>query len=207
MGALISKDSLALPGRTLSRGLVRIRPRFDLAGATALAVVAGLGLGLTGCVSAHLRPSWAIYPLPRHQSHDGLAVVSQPDGYGIHIWLETDTSQTGLCRPRWIVDAARLFNGNGTAPFSSGLVPRQEFFQAVGRADVRRALRQQTQALCQQRAPRSSFRWLEPPRQNKDVTAERFPLLEQSDLLSDPAAEQQQEEQLLKPANASQPAS
>ena len=205
LGALIGKDSLALPGRTVSRGLVRIRPRFGLAGATALAVVAGLGL--TGCVSAHLRPSWAIYPLPRHQSHDGLAVVSQPDGYGLHIWLETDTTQPGLCRPRWIVDAARLFNGNGTAPFSSGLAPRQEFFQAVGRADVRRALRQQSQALCQQRAPRSSFRWLEPPRQNKDVTAERFPLLEQSDLLSDPAAEQQQEEQLLKPANASQPAS
>lgn len=165
--------------------------------------MAGLGGALSGCVSAHLRPSWAIYPLPRHQSHDGLAVVSQPDGYGLHIWIETDTTTAGLCRPRWIVDPARLFNGNGTAPFSSGLAPRQEFFQAVARADVRRALRQQSQALCQQRSPRSSFRWLEPPRSPKEVKAESFPLLEQSDLLRDPTAEQEQEDQLLNPANAS----
>jgi len=167
------------------------------------ALAAGLGGSLSGCVSAHLRPSWAIYPLPRHQNHDGLAVVSQPDGYGLHIWIETDTTTAGLCRPRWIVDPARLFNGNGTAPFSSGLAPRQEFFQAVARADVRRALRQQSQALCQQRSPRSSFRWLEPPRSPKDVKAESFPLLEQSDLLRDPTAEQQQEDQLLKPATTS----
>ena len=165
--------------------------------------MAGLGSVLSGCVSAHLRPSWSIYPLPRHQNHDGLAVVSQPDGYGLHIWIETDTTTAGLCRPRWIVDPARLFNGNGTAPFSSGLAPRQEFFEAVARADVRRSLRKQSQALCQQRSPRSSFRWLEPPRSPREVKAESFPLLEQSDLLRDPTAEQQQEDQLLNPTPTS----
>jgi len=57
----------------------RLRPA--LLGGTAMA----MGLGLTGCIPAHLRPSWAVYPLERHQRHDGLAVVSQPDGYGLHI--------------------------------------------------------------------------------------------------------------------------
>jgi len=175
-------------------GLARLRP--VLLGGTAIA----MGLGLTGCMPAHLRPSWAIYPLERHHSHDGLAVVSQPDGYGLHIWIETDTTTPGLCQPRWIVDAARLFNGNGTSPFSSGLAPRQEFFAAVARADVRRALRQQNQALCMERAPRSSFRWQEPPRSPQEVKAESFPLLEESDLLSDPQAVQEQEDQLLKPS-------
>jgi len=98
------------------------------------------------------------------------------------------------------VDAARLFNGNGTAPFSSGLAPRQEFFAAVARADVRRALRQQNKALCLERAPRSTFRWLEPPRSPQEVKTESFPLLEESDLLSDPQAVQEQEDQLLKPS-------
>ena len=31
---------------------------------------------------------------------------------------------------RWLVDPARLFNGNGTAPFSSGVASRTEFFEA-----------------------------------------------------------------------------
>lgn len=50
---------------------------------------------------AHRHPSWAIYPLQRQQPHDGLAVVNQPDGYGLHLWLETDTRQPGRCSPRW----------------------------------------------------------------------------------------------------------
>ena len=157
-------------------------------------------MGVTGCIPAQLRPSWTIYPLERHQRHDGLAVVSQPDGYGLHIWIETDTTTPGLCKPRWIVDAARLFNGNGSAPFSSGLAPRQEFFTAVARADVRRSLHKQNQALCHDRAPRSTFRWLEPPRNPQEVKAERFPLFEEADLLSDPADLQEQEDQLLKPS-------
>ena len=72
--------------------------------------------------------------------------------------------------------------------------------KAIARADVRRALRQQSQALCQERAPRRSFRWLEPPRSPQEVKIESFPLLEESDLLSDPAAVQEQEDQLLKPS-------
>jgi hypothetical protein len=96
---------------------------------------------LAGCGPTQRTATWSIYPLPRRVPHDGLAVVSQPDGYGLHIWIETDTRRQGLCQPRWTPDAARLFNGNGSAPFSAGLAPRQEFFDAVARQDVRRALR------------------------------------------------------------------
>ena len=195
--SLIDKDSVAVACQTVPAGVLRLRP--GLLRSTALATLA-TGLVLTGCMPAHLRPSWTLYPLERHQRHDGLAVVSQPDGYGLHIWIETDPTISGVCQPRWIVDAARLFNGNGSAPFSAGLAPRQEFFAAIARADVRRALRQQSQALCQERAPRRSFRWLEPPRSPQEVKIESFPLLEESDLLSDPAAVQEQEDQLLKPS-------
>jgi hypothetical protein len=152
---------------------------------------------LSGCMPAHRQASWAIYPLQRRVPHDGLAVVSQPDGYGLHIWVDTDTRQSGVCQPRWTPDAARLFNGNGTAPFSSGLVPREEFFQVVARQDVRRALKEQSEALCLARDPRSSFRWLEPPLSQAQVKEEKFPLLEQPDLLSEPAEVRKREEALL----------
>ncbi|WP_254988036.1 hypothetical protein [Cyanobium sp. ATX 6E8] len=165
----------------------------------ALAIALGAAL-LSACVPAHRHASWAIYPLQRVVPNDGLAVVSQPDGYGLHIWLDTDTRQSGRCQPRWSVDTARLFNGNGTAPFSSGLAPRQEFFEAVARADVHRALRQQSEALCRARAPRSSFSWVEPPRNAGEVKPETYPLLEEPDLLSDPNAVLEQEERLLQSA-------
>jgi len=151
----------------------------------------------TGCVPAHRHPTWAIQPLQRRVAHDGLAVVSQPDGFGLHIWIDTDTSKAGLCSPRWTPDAARLFNGNGTAPFSSGLATRAEFFEAVGRADVQRALRAEAEALCRSRAPGRRFQWQEPPRRPADVKAQRFPLLEEPDLLSDPNAVERSEQQLL----------
>ena len=167
--------------------------------ATGLSTAFGAGL-LTACVPAHRHPTWAIYPLQRRMAHDALAVVSQPDGYGLHIWIDTDTRQSGRCQPRWSADAARLFNGNGTAPFSSGLAPRQEYFQAIARQDVRRALRQQSQALCQQQSPRSSFSWVEPPRNAAEIKPEPYPLLEEADLLSDPKAVLEQEERLLNPA-------
>lgn len=152
---------------------------------------------LTACVPAHRHPSWAIYPLQRRVPHDGLAVVSQPDGYGLHLWIATDTSTPGVCRPRWSVDPARLFNGNGSHPFSSGLATREEFFEAVGRADVRRALRRQSEDLCRDRAPRSRFQWQEPPRSPSQVKAATYPLLEEPDLLSDPNAVLEREQQLL----------
>ena len=157
-----------------------------------------LVLGLSaGCVPAHRHPTWAIYPLQRRIPHDGLAVVSQPDGFGLHIWIDSDTSQAGVCRPRWTPDAARLFNGNGTAPFSSGLASRQEFFQAVARSDVQRALRAQSEALCRSNAPRSRFLWQEPPRRPQDVKPQRYQLLEEPNLLSDPNAVERSEQQLL----------
>ncbi len=152
---------------------------------------------LTACVPAHRHPSWAIYPLPRRLPHDGLAVVSQPDGYGLHLWIDTDTATKGVCRPRWSVDPARLFNGNGSHPFSSGLATREEFFEAVARADVRRALRRQSEALCRDRAAASRFQWQEPPRSPREVKAEAYPLLEEPDLLSDPNAVLEREQRLL----------
>jgi hypothetical protein len=129
-------------------------------------------------------------------------VVSQPDGYGLHLWIDTDTGTKGVCRPRWSVDPARLFNGNGSHPFSSGLATREEFFEAVARADVRRALRRQSEALCRDRAAASRFQWQEPPRSPREVKAEAYPLLEEPDLLSDPNAVQEREQRLLGDAPA-----
>lgn len=164
-----------------------------------------LALVASGCAPAHRRASWAIYPLARHQSHDGLAVVNQPDGFGLHIWIDVDISESGICQPRWRPDPARLFNGNGTAPFSSGLATREEFFQAVARRDVQRALRRESEALCKARAAERSFRWQEPPRRPEEVKEETFPLLQEHELLSDPEAIEQQESQLLNPPPAAAP--
>jgi hypothetical protein len=163
-----------------------------------------LSAALVGCVPAHRSASWTLYPLQRNQPHDGLAVVSQPDGYGLHIWLETDTSKQGVCKPRWLVDPARLFNGNGTAPFSSGLATRAEFFEAVARKDVQRALKQQLEALCKARAPKAQWQWSEPPLTPEQVTVQTFPLVEEQDLLPSPYEVRQQEEELM---NGAPPAS
>ena len=162
-----------------------------------LALAAGLALMLLGCVPAQRRASWAIYPLQRSQPHDGLAVVSQPDGYGVHLWLATDTTQAGVCRPRWLADPARLFNGNGTAPFSSGLATRAEFFDVVARKDVQRALRRELEALCRARAPKAAWRWSEPPHSPAQVKTPTFPLVEEPDLLPPPSEVRQREEALL----------
>jgi hypothetical protein len=137
-------------------------------------------------VPAHRSATWTIYPLQRSQPHDGLAVVNQPDGYGLHIWLSTDTREAGVCKPRWLVDPARLFNGNGSRPFSTGLASREEFFEAVNRQDVQRAMRQELQALCRKRAPKARWQWTAPPRSAAEVSAPTFPMLEERDLLSPP---------------------
>ena len=163
-----------------------------------------LAAALVGCVPAHRSASWAIYPLQRSQPHDGLAVVSQPDGYGLHLWLETDTSQEGVCRPRWLADPARLFNGSGSAPFSSGLATRAEFFEAVARKDVLRELKSELEALCKVRAPKAHWQWSEPPRKPADVKVQTFPLVEEQDLLPSPYEVRQQEEELM---NGAPPAS
>lgn len=170
---------------------------------TLLAWVAGAPL--LGCVPAQRRASWAIYPLQRSQPHDGLAVVSQPDGYGVHLWLATDTTQQGVCRPRWLADPARLFNGNGTAPFSSGLASRAEFFAVVARKDVLRALRRELEALCRARAPRARWQWSQPPASAAQVKALTFPLVEEPDLLPAPADIREQEAAILQGAPATSP--
>ena len=153
-------------------------------------------LALTAC-SATPSPSWNVFPLQRRMPHDGLAVVSQPDGFGLHLFLETDTDDPSVCTPRWFPDAARLFNGNGSAPFSAGLAPREEFFAAVRRRDVRRALQRELKALCQARAPQARWQWTEPPADASAVMPVQLPSYEQHDLLTDPAAEKQREDDLL----------
>jgi len=152
---------------------------------------------LSGCFGGEPKVSWRVYPLSRNQPHDGLAVVSQPDGYGLHVYLETDTSDPAVCRPRWLASPARLFNGNGTAPFSSGLASQTEFFAAVRRRDVRGALRRELEALCNARAPKARWQWQEPPRQASEVKPVRLPAWEEEDLLTDPAEERKRQEALL----------
>jgi hypothetical protein len=156
-----------------------------------------LALPLAGCVPAERRPSGWVYPLTRHQPDDGLAVVTLPGGEGLHIWIETDTSQPGICRPRWIPDAARLRGGNGPHPTSFGVAPREEFFRAQDRGTVRLALRRQVEGLCRRRAPRSDFVWEPPPRTAADYRPPALPLVEEPELLSTPRAIRRAEKKLL----------
>ncbi|CAI8163048.1 MAG: Uncharacterised protein [Prochlorococcus marinus str. MIT 9215] len=152
---------------------------------------------LTGCLRSGSSRSWAVYPLQRQVPHDGLAVVSQPDGYGVHIFLETDTSSPGICTPLWLPDPARLFNGNGTKPFSSGLASREEFFAVLASNKVRTALKQELEALCRYRAPTSRWHWQEPPRVAAEVKPVQLPALEEDDMLTDPMEEMERQEALL----------
>ena len=159
-----------------------------------MVVMAGL---LTACTQKK-STTWKVFPLQRNTPHDGLAVVSQPDGFGVHLYLETDTSDPAVCSPRWLPDPARLFNGNGSAPFSSGLAPRSEFLAAVNRRDVRNTLKQELEALCKLRAPQARWQWLEPPLKASELTPVSLPSLEYPDLLTDPAEEKEREDKLLK---------
>ena len=158
----------------------------------------GVALLLAACAGSEEPPSWRLFSLQRYAPHDGVAVVNQPDGYGLHIYLETDTSFPGVCRPRWLPDPARLFNGNGSTPFSSGLATRQEFFDAVGRSDVRDLLEKELEALCQARAPEDRWQWTEPPRSEDQVVPVQLPSLEEEDLLTNPVEELKRVRQLLK---------
>ena len=129
-------------------------------------------------------------------------MVNQPDGFGLHIYLETDTSFPGVCRPRWLPDPARLFNGNGSTPFSSGLATRQEFFDAVARSDVRALLKGELKALCLARAPEDRWQWTEPPRKEDQVVPVQLPSLEEEDLLTNPVEELKRARQLLRDQRA-----
>ena len=162
----------------------------------------GIALLLGACAAPKEPPSWRLFPLERHSPHDGVAVVNQPDGYGLHIYLETDTSFPGVCRPRWLPDPARLFNGNGSSPFSSGLATRQEFFDAVARSDVRALLKGELRALCLARAPEDRWQWTEPPRKEEQVVPVQLPSLEEEDLLTNPVEELKRARQLLRDQRA-----
>ena len=161
-----------------------------------------VALLLGACAAPKEPPSWRLFPLQRHVPHDGVAVVNQPDGYGLHIYLETDTSFHGVCRPRWLPDPARLFNGNGSSPFSSGLATRQEFFDAVARSDVRALLKGELRALCLARAPDDRWQWTEPPRKEEQVVPVQLPSLEEEDLLTNPVEELKRARQLLRDQRA-----
>ena len=169
-----------------------------------LRLLVALTLLTTACGAPEEPPSWKVFPLQRYSPHDGLAVVNQPDGYGLHIFLETDTSDPERCEPRWLPDPARLFNGNGTTPFSSGLATRAEFFEAVARSEVTRALEQEFEALCLQRAPDARWVWSEPPRSETEVEPVQLPALEQEDLLTNPVEELKRVKQLLRNQQAAE---
>jgi hypothetical protein len=162
----------------------------------------GVALLLGACTASKEPPSWRLFPLQRHVPHDGVAVVNQPDGFGLHIYLETDTSFPRVCRPRWLPDPARLFNGNGSTPFSSGLATRQEFFDAVARSDVRALLKGELKALCLARAPEDRWQWTEPPRKEDQVVPVQLPSLEEEDLLTNPVEELKRARQLLRDQRA-----
>lgn len=165
-------------------------------------VLAGLLTLLAAC-SDDQEPSSSlpIFALQRHEPHDGLAVVSQPDGYGLHLYLETDTSNPGVCQPRWIPDPARLFNGNGTAPFSSGIASRQEFFEAMQKPAVLKAARQELEKLCSNRAPDATWQWVDPPLATGDISPVALPAWEEQDLLTNPNDELKRQESLLEDAD------
>ena len=170
-------------------------------------VVAGLLTLLVSCSGDQQsqRP-WNVYPLPRNTPHDGLAVVSQPDGYGLHLYLETDTSNPGICQPRWIPDPARLFNGNGTAPFSSGTASRVEFFEAMQKPAVLKAARQELEKLCLNRAPDATWQWVDPPLATGEISPVALPAWEEQDLLTNPNDELKRQESLLEDADDKQDA-
>ena len=160
-------------------------------------MVGALAMALSGCVPAEERPSWRVYALPRQRPADGLAVVSRPQGEGLHLWLDVRTGEKGLCRPSWNPDAARLQGGNGDRPRSMGRAPRGEFFAALDHGPVRLALRRQLEQLCRQLAPQSTFVWQPPPRNPGELPPERPPMLEEADLLSHPTAVRRAEKQLM----------
>jgi hypothetical protein len=156
-----------------------------------------LVLASAGCQPARERSSGRVFPLPRHEPHDGLAVVTRPGGAGLHLYLDTDTTAPGNCAPRWHPEAARLVGGDGATPTSTGRVAAAEFFAALRRGRVRQALRREVEALCRSRAPKRWFVWREPPRNAAEVRPEPLPLLEREHLHSHPTAVQRAENQLL----------
>jgi hypothetical protein len=175
----------------MARCRSRLRRRLARTAALLLLVTAA------GCVPAGERSSGRVFPLPRHEPHDGLAVVTRPGGEGLHVYLDTDTRHPGSCAPRWHVETARLSNGDSPSPTSTGRVAAAEFFTALQRGRVRLALRREIEALCRNRAPRRWFVWREPPFTAAEVVLDPLPPLEDAQMLSHPTAVRRAEKQLL----------
>lgn len=176
----------AAPSSAAGDGRVR-----DLAAALLLSLL------LAGCRPAAERPSGRVFPLPRLRADDALAVVTRPGGEGLQIWLDPDTSRPGRCSPRWNPDAARLRDGDGWHPRASGRAPRQEFYAAMARGEVRWQLQRQFRSLCGRLAPQRRFVWTEPPRRAEDYRPPPPLMLEEQHLLSDPGAVRRAEKRLL----------
>jgi len=172
--------------------------RAPLAGLLARSLAGALaGLALVGCQPAEQRSSGRVFPLPRRHPDDALAVVTRPGGEGLQIWLDPDTSRPGVCSPRWNPDAARLVGGDGPRPRATGRAPRQEFYAAMARGEVRWQLRRLTASVCRRVAPGRPFRWSEPPRSAAQFQPQALPMLEERHLLSHPNAIRRAEKRLL----------
>ena len=66
-------------------------------------------------------------------------------------------------------------------------------------------LRRESEALCQTRAPKTSFEWVEPPRQDSEVVIEPLPPLNRADLLPSTSALRREEQQMLQAEPATTP--
>ena len=161
------------------------------------AALLGLSLLLVGCQPASQRSSGRVFPLPRQHPDDALAVVTRPGGEGLQIWLDPDTSRPGICRPRWNPDAARLRGGDGPLPVAGGRAPRDEFYGAMARGEVRWQLKRLFASVCRRVAPQRAFLWSEPPRSAAEFRPSPPLKLEERHLLSHPTAVRRAEKRLL----------
>jgi hypothetical protein len=165
-------------------------------GAAAVLLLFTLSLVLGGCQPAAQRSSGRVFPLPRRHADDALAVVTRPGGEGLQIWLDPDTDTAGVCQPRWNPDAARLRGGDGPRPVAAGRAPRQEFYAAMARGEVRWQLRRLVASVCRRVAPERTFRWSEPPRSAAEFRAPLLPMREERHRRSHPNAIRRAEKRL-----------
>ena len=167
-------------------------------------VLAGLLTLLASCSGDQQsqRP-WSIFVLQRHQPHDGLAVVSQPDGYGLHLYLETDTSNPGICQPRWIP----ILRGCSTAMERHLQFGTASRGNSSGHAEARcfeGGPPGTGEALLEPR-PDATWQWVDSPCHRRDLPV-ALPAWEEQDLLTNPNDELKRQESLLEDADDKQDA-
>jgi len=140
-----------------------------------LLLLAGSLVGCRPSVGA----SWAIYPLPHHAYHDELAVVNQPDGFGLHIWLET--TQASWTLGTTLVSRCPLARSTATGAHRSARVgPPGRSSRGCGtpRPDVLRVLESELEAPCAARLRGAEGIWVVPPRSSEEAVTKSLPLLE-----------------------------